>query len=223
MKCCCLLTIISAWLLVAGQGQKAPPKAKKVKLDFNTQMGQCRACVDECGMEAEKKCESYYRQVAAFHVKNMKDNKLDIEGGEVYTAGCVKKGGAIAKGTVVKLCCMGSGVFQDQKDLKIDYNPKKDSEVIEKAGTRVKLARCIMCNSQFQDVFSPDSLTPSKEVCPPAYVFGGRMGVSDKEQLASPAEAKDYKEVRPSITTRVMPITSKCSRPVSRASWCPSR
>ncbi len=73
-------------------------------------MGQCRACVDECGMEAEKQCDSYYRQVAAFHVKNLKENKLDMAG-EVYGPGCVKKGGDISKATVVKLCCMGSGVF----------------------------------------------------------------------------------------------------------------
>lgn len=56
------------------------------------------------------------------------------------------------------------------------------------------MARCIMCNSQFQDVFMPDKTVPSKDVCPPSYVFAGRLGVSDKEQLATPAEAKDYKE-----------------------------
>lgn len=80
-------------------------------------MGNCRACIDECGMEGEKKCDSYYRQISAFHIKNLFENKINMEGslksGNLYGSGCLKKASAedFKKGTVVKVCCMGSGMF----------------------------------------------------------------------------------------------------------------
>ena len=88
---------------------------------------------------------------------------------------------------------MGSGMFQDQNDVKINYNTEKDAEIVDKKGTRVKIARCILCNSRFQVSFTP-SLMLHPKVCPKNYLFGGRVGVTDQEQLILPKEVEDFKE-----------------------------
>ena len=97
--------------------------------------------------------------------------------------------------TVVKLCCIGSGMFQDKTQFKINYQKEEDAEIIEKEDARVKISRCIMCNSKFQPNFIPQAFKLTTAACPKNYIFSGRIAVTDKQQLVESNIAMSHKEV----------------------------
>ena len=69
---------------------------------------------------------------------------------------------------------------------------KNDNEVVSRGDAKVKIAKCIFCNSKHQPNFIPQKYKLTTKACPKDYIFAGRIGVNDEEQFIKPAEAQKF-------------------------------
>ena len=96
----------------------------------------------------------------------------------------------LKEATVIQLCCQNGASLNGQGGMKVSN--KNDNEIVSRGDAKVKIAKCIFCNSKHQPNFIPQKYKLTTKPCPKDYIFAGRVGVNDEEQFIKPEEAQKF-------------------------------